>query len=442
LRNFETFDEAESEANDIYDTLEKSIAKYINEIMDEVPLTNEDILSDIETPEFMGIDVESLASFWDAVQECNGAKVGVSTGIEGSETYQFSYWITHMDAKDNYADLRAIESLIEESDDPTSFDGMWTSKGPLSVQIDEDGNVTTNISELLSTAEENEEVVTTVPEGFIVPDRSTDSYGKQVPSLYAAMVSKRSNGAEKFNLKAMKQGLDSLDSITKMRDKYLQKEYSDGYKANTLFFEVGQELESIALNQGINEARMELARRMKAQDNEMGYNDLTLANYMCIAEMMLIEREDGIALRSIEQLATATRGRIGAKVDGMTDTEVFEEVQKIISDTSDQGVGRSMVWDPRELLVNMKPNSSAGNASASIRVNSSVFQRNYDLLQEISSKTKVRPMTAAERTDAHRRIIGDNTDRNPGVNGVADVWKRSNIVRNYQVIGYAGAIVR
>lgn len=435
----ESIGEAKAEADDIYDTLERHIASYIAEIRREVPYDQSFVRDgDEDKPDFMGMDIESVASFWDAVQELSGSKVGVSTGIEGSETYRLSYWVSHMGAKDHYANLEAIAELIEDSDDPMSFDGMWTNKGTLSVRIDEDGSVTTNIDELREAKSwEGDEVITRVPDGFDVPDRSTDSYGKPVPSLYVSMVSKRSNGAEKFNLKAMKAGLDGTDSVTKMRDKYLTVGYGDRRRYPTLFFQVREELGAIASEQGIDAARMELARRMMEQDHDMGYNDMTLANYMSIAEVMLIEdAEGGVILRSIEQLTAAVRGRIGARAEEMGDREVSAEIARIISDTSEQGVGRSMVWDTREMLTEMRPHRAAGDAMSSVRISSSVFKRNYDLLMEIQRKTGIEPLDAGARKDLHEDIVGKGADS--GIPGIKEVWGRSNVLREYQVIGYVG----
>jgi hypothetical protein len=222
--------EAKDEANDIYDVLESHVAKYIEEIRREVPLgvrlyeTSNEAMSRVKGENALrGIDVESVASFWDTVQELSGAKVGVSTGVEGSETYQLSYWVSRMGAKDHYASLDAIEDLIEEN--PTLFDGAWTNNGPLS--IGEDGTI--DIESIKAQKRwAGEEITVKVPDGVTVPDRSTDTGKNQVPSLNVAMVSKRSNGAEKFNLKAMKAGLDGTDSVTKMDGKYHVRHYSDG----------------------------------------------------------------------------------------------------------------------------------------------------------------------------------------------------------------------
>lgn len=431
--DIESIGEARDEASDIYETIRKHISKYIDEVSSNVTMgANLDKYGDIE----LGIDIESVASFWDAVQELSGAKVGVSTGIEGSETYRLSYWVSHMGAKDHYANLGAVAEDIEASGDPTAWNGLWTSRGQLSVTVSDDG-VTTNIDELLGDG--SEEVVTMVPDGYDVRDRSTDSYGQPVPSLYVSMVSKRSNGAEKFNLKAMKAGLDGTDSVTKMKGgKYLTETYQ-GKEYPVIFRSIQMRLGRIIAEQGLDAARLELARMMMDQDQAMGYKDMTLCNYMCIAEVMLdVDENGGPILRSLEQLVAGIKGRIGSRANEMTDDEVTQRIREIMSDKSEQGIGVSMAIDPYEMLSEIRPKSSAGNLArgdsvSAIKVSSSVFQRNYDLLREIERDTNVRPMDASERQALHDHIVNGN------VKGVADVWWRSNIVREYQVIGYCGA---
>lgn len=424
---------------------ENNLGKVLMEVRDELreKMGESDGLND---PMFgpMSMDIESIASFWDTIQEFSGAKVGVSTGIEGSETYRLSYWVSHMGAKDAYADLEAIEELIRNSDAPMAFDGAWTSKGPFSVTVSDDGTtVTTNLDQLKELCEtEGEEIVIKVPDGFQVPDRSTDSYGKQVPSLYVSMVSKRSNGAEKFNLKAMKAGLDGTDSVTKMRNKYLTEIYKDendnDVESNVFFFDIRKRLQDIADENGIDAARMELAQMMMDQDRQMGYKDLTLANYMSIANVMLIQGNDEngtIILRSLEQLVTAIRNRIGCRVDSMTSQQVADRVWEIIYDVTDQAVGMNASASQYEMLSELRPHSSSSSSTSAMRVQSSVFSRNYDLLKQIQeSNGNATMLTATERKEIHDSIVGQN-----GVSDIADIWNRSDILKNYSVIGYYGS---
>lgn len=408
-------------------------------LMDERGSVNEENLDKL------GMDIESLASFWDTIQEFSGAKVGVSTGIEGGETYRLSYWVSHMGAKDGYADLKAIEELIRKSENYQDFDGAWTNKGKFVVRWTENG-VVTNLKQLQSFCDnEAEEIVIKVPEGFDVPDRSTDSFGKQVPSLYVSMVSKRSNGAEKFNLKAMKAGLDGTDSVTKMKGKYLTETFKDSQGNDkdypVFFFDIRNRLQNIMNKDGIDVARMTLAQMIMEQDRNMGYKDLTLANYMSIASVMLLELEqpdaqgNTIVLRSLEQLVTALKNRIGCKVDTMTNEEVMERVQEIMNDTSDQGVGVSATSSQYELLSNLRPFSASSDSTTPMRVQSSVFSRNYDLLKQIQKENNDFTMlTATEKQEIHDSIVGEN-----GVSDIADIWNRSDILRNYSVIGYYGS---
>lgn len=437
--------EAREEASDIYETIMRHVQNYIDEVSQNVKMDNTiDASSDP-----LSMDVESLASFWDTIQEFSGAKVGVSTGIEGSETYRLSYWVSHMGAKDGYADLKAIEESLRNSkfdDNWRDFDGAWTNKGTFAIRWTENG-IKTNLKQLQALcSSEAEEIIIKVPEGFQVPDRSTDSYGKQVPSLYVSMVSKRSNGAEKFNLKAMKAGLDGTDSVTKMRNKYITETFKDQYGNDKeypiFFFEIRNNLQEIASREGIDSARMKLAEMMRERDQEMGYKDLTLANYMSIAEILLIEGENGeIILRSLEQIVAGVKGRIGCRIDEMTSKQVMNRIREIMYDTSDQGIGVSLSSNQYEMLSELRPRNTAGKSPSvnPMRVQSSVFSRNYDLLNQIREEnSNVTMLTSTEIEEIHDSIVGPNSN----IEDIKSIWDRSDILRNYSVIGYYGSATK
>lgn len=428
----ESVAEAKNEADAIYDMLEQRVAVYLGDIAKNVP-SGIDLSQVDSNADRYGLDVESVASFWDMVQELSSAKIGISTGIEGKETHDLSYWVVRMGAKDHYADLEAIADLIEEDEDPSRFDGMWTSKGPLSVNVGEDGHVETNISELSSMkSHAGDTIVTQVPDGFDVPDRSTDSYHNPVPSVNVAMVSKRAKGAETFNLQAAKSGIDGTFSIVKMKGKYLMRDYGDGTSYPVSFFELRDELASISASQGINAARMELARKIMAQDRELGYEDLSLPNYMCMAEMMLSEGPEAgqVVLRSLEQLAAAAKHQVGVGVEEMTDDAVRSKIAGIVADVSDGAIGNAETDNPRFLLDSLVPAGKAGSMMSSIRIHSSNFARNYDLLKEIEDKSGAIPLAKKQATELHDSIMK--------IDDIARIWNRCTLLRDYHVVGFMG----
>jgi ribA/ribD-fused uncharacterized protein len=389
-------------------------------------------------PYRLGVDAMSCASFWDVVQELGGAKTAVSTGIEGYETYQFAEWASHISARDRYADLEAVP----DGDVDARWDGMWTNAG-IPLQVDENGTITNYDAIMQAKRERNlDEVVTMVPDGYTVKDRSTDSFGTQVASLFAYMVSKRSNGAEAFNLKAKKSGIDKegtygYDSVTKMSGKYrmVQEDGRHGRLSPANIESTQEHLRDIAQQDGIDAAKEELARTMMNEDMRLGYKDLTLSNYMSIADLMLIEGEDGeLYLRSLEMLFSAIKHRLGAKVDEMTDEQIREAADQIVHDNTQTGVGIAEMVSPMDALMGIRPNRKS-NSTNGIRPTSSVFERNYNLLANITesalTKYAVEPISQEEARSL--------TEKYSNVKGVSDVLSGSTVARNYSIVGYAAA---
>lgn len=431
--------ESDNEARNIFNRASTDLTNYVNEIRNKVNL-GIDVSEGAVRLNHMGVDITSVASYWDVIQELSGAKTAVSTGVEGAETYQFAEWASHISAKDKFADLAAID----DSDVDASWNGMWTSLRDesgnyMTIQVSEDG--TSNIDEILDTArkQNTDEVVCMVPDGYDVQDRSTDSHGNPVPSLFVYMVSKRSNGAEGFNLKAKKSGIDGRDSITKMDGKHrmiTDPDTGETHPANLI--ELRDELRSIAQENGDNglvAAKMELANRLLQENNDLGYNDLTLANYLCIADLMLIQGSDGqIYLRSLEMLFNAIKHRLGPSVDQMSEKKRTAAVNAIVQDVSETGVGIATMYSPLEALDKIAPKSKSSSFD-SIRPNMSVFDRNYDLLKSIETDARtegIMPISPALAKDLADRY----TDKDHGI--VTDMVGRIDAVRNHSIVGYAG----
>ena len=429
--------EARNDADFTYMTVCQNLSKYIDQVRDNTQL-NMPIGNPPQKPSNFGVDVVSVASFWDVLQELGGAKTSVSTGIEGAETYQFAEWASHISARDHYADLEAIFDDIND----LSWNGMWTNLtntdgSPMLLEVDEEGNIA-NYRELMQAKREQgvDEIVMLVPESYKVQDRSTDSHGNPVASLFAYMVSKRSNGAEAFNLKAKKAGLDGKDSVTKMQGKYRMIEGEDGKRRRASFAEIQKQLRTTAQQNGENglmAARLELAKMLMDENFELGYKDLTLSNYMCIAELMLVQDESSILhLRSLEMLFSAIKYRLGSRVDEMSDQEIIEAANAIVNDTSENGVGIAEM-SVLDALDGVRPNSKSSSVSG-IRTNSSVFERNYDLLSEIEKDAVTQGIAPVSPAKARQL-----TDRYSKIEGISDVINRMEVMRNYSVIGYAGS---
>lgn len=429
--------ESDEDADITYYQVASSLTRYINEVRQNVQLGYR-FAQVAPRPDGIGIDVSSMASFWDVVQELSGAKTSVSTGVEGYETWMYAEWASHISSKDKYADLEAVP----DGDIDASWDGMWTNLrnpdgSPMLLQVGEDGSVV-NYDALIQAKNDQgfDEIITMVPEGYTVKDRSTDSHGTPVSSLFAYMVSKRSNGAEAFNLKAKKSGIDGKDSITKMNGKHRMVSY-EGQEHRASLMEMEHRLRQLAQQSGENglmTAKSELALQLLQANNELGYDDMTMSNYMNIADMMLIEGDDGqIYLRSLEMLFSAIKYRLGPAVDEMTDAEIREAADAIVNDTSETGVGIAQMASPLEVLDGIRPKSKSVSVNG-IRQNSSVFERNYDLLSKITEDANVDGINLIS-PDRAKQL----TERYSNLSGVKDVINGMNVARNYSIVGHAGA---
>lgn len=455
--------EAESDARFTYNVACSNLAAYIGEVSENVPLgrgvppyVGKPTLSDAVIKNRnqvnllngidVGVDTVSIASFWDVIQELGGSKTNVSTGIEGAETYNWGVWASHMTTRDKYADLECVSDDIDQS-----WDGAWTNvrtdKGPATLEVDEDGNAYIMVSDDdgphmydmdhlddLKKAVDVDEIVVMVPDGYTVRDRSTDSYGNPLTSLFMYMVSKRSNGAEAFNLKAKKAGYDGSDSITKMDGKYrtITVKDADGNVVETRrasFFDIREGLRGIAESSGLDAAKLELAKMLKKENESFGYEDMTLSNYMCLADLMLIQgNDDKVYLRSLEMIFSAIKHRIGEQVDDMTADQLKSAIDSIVEDRGESGVGISMMRS-QEAFNAIRPQSAASSMSGA-KLSSSIWERNYDLLDSIASRHQgnVYPQNVVSERDSLMREVAC----------VKSVLGRANMTRGYDVVGYVG----
>lgn len=447
--------ESNRDADGIYDEMFRALIRYIDEIRSNVSLESK--IEVPKKPRLIGVDAMSCASFWDVVQELGGAKTSVSTGVEGFETYQFAEWASHVTAKDRYADLDAIP----DGDISPEWNGMWTNLtyengAPVYLEVGPDGRIANTFLVEGDNGETQEldifqwakrqnvdEIVTMVPETYTVKDRSTDSFGTQVASLFAYMVSKRSNGAEAFNLKAKKSGIDKegsygYDSITKMPTKYRMVPDDDGVLGPANIEQTQEQLRQIAQDHGedgFSAAKMALAQMMLQENERLGYKDLTIPNYMSIADLMLIEGEDGnLYLRSLEMLFSAIKHRLGPQVDDMKDADIRKAADAIVHDNTSTGVGIATMASPMDALMGITPKRRSSSVNG-IRMTSSVFERNYNLLSQITENAlemyDIEPISqrdASQLDEAYRQV-----------DGIKDVVAKSRTTRNYNIVGYTSA---
>lgn len=480
-------DSPEEDASTIYDLAKNKVAEYIVDIRNSGmqlgislnerrhgPMTVDEAsgrtslggLGNIE----LGIDIITVTSFWDVIQELGGAKTGVSTGIEGAETYNFGDWAQHIRWRDKYADL---EDVAERGDVDDKWDGAWTNiemgDSTATISISDDGapfimyydslNEDESARDQLKiywldeldtlkkavearTSNELKEIVVAVPDTYTVHDRSTDSYGNPLSSLWMYMVSKRSNGAETFNLKWKKRGYDGTDSIIKMQGKHRTIDVIDefgnvsGTRRVDFVVDFLDKYENIVRENGangFNAARLALAMELQHENEDLGYKDLTLANYMGLADLMIFQDDEGhVYVRSLEMLFRAIKYRIGTRVDEMTEAELYSAVDQIVRDTSDTAVGKAMMAEV-EAFNNVRPKSMSSSITG-IRMTSSSWARNFDLLDELYRQDKVpEPMSPneLERRDNNLRYRNDS---------IKKIMERVSVVRNHRIIGHIDGV--
>ena len=201
-----------------------------------------------------------------------------------------------------------------------------------------------NIDELKRNAG-NDELVVLCPDTYQVKDRMIDSQGRTLPSQKSLMMSKRADGTEGHNLQVMKTGIDGLDSITKVKSKYMLDQ--DG---SIIGYDMRLQMIRDEAAKGSTEdeqmflAKLCLAKELLKSNNELCYDAWTLANYMSITDLMLIRGDDGqIYLRSLEQLYTAIKHRIGVYGNEMSNDQRKQAAMAIVNDTSEYGcIGRTV----------------------------------------------------------------------------------------------------
>ena len=451
-------DEIDADATEIYLNALSNMTRFIETARDKSSnvLLGRNI--EINRPRRIGVDEVSVASYWDMTQELSGAKTYMSTRIEGMETYNFARWVSYITNRDGYADLSAVDGLGEIDE---SWNGMWTnisnSDGtPSVVTIGDDGSPMLTIDgQQYSLYDAKsmagvDEIVAMVPKGYRVKDKTSDKFGNQLTSLTVYMDSKRFNGAETFNLKAKKSGIDNKNSIIKMDNKYLNDsetrlpvEFEDRLAylrdvAEETFENAAQSgmEDSEAFAYGLYVAKTKLAEDMLSVNLDLGYDDLTLANYMCLADLMLIVGDDGkIYLRSLEMLFTAIKHRISASSDDMSSKEKRKAADAIVNDTSENGVG-ILQMDPIDAFDSIRPMSKS-TATSAIRPETAVFGRNYDLLKQIEEYASENGYEPIEPGLAEV-ISRDSRQKS----GIKEVVERVETVRNHNVVGFAGTTER
>lgn len=329
------------------------------------------------------IDAESISQFFDVRQELNGAKTHTSTSVEGTESHQLAVWMALLSPQDEFT----IPEMVTDEELQSEFGECFVIGDNVMRKVNE-----MSVEEIRKLSENNE-IVIGVPAGYKVKDKTTDNYGQQVSSVGAYLILKRDNGAEAYNLKIKKYGDDGSNSITK-HSKYLP---------DVNFNSISKKIKDIAKGpDGVLGAKFWLAKYLKQVNEDLGYDDQDIGNYMCIADVMVLQTDDGnVYLRSLEQIASAIKYRISPEliesgdVDGIKEMskDIVKEVGTIKGYPNDLS-GVHMAPQRTKLIdIGMKRIDSYGNETPdlisqyeidySTNMYASSFGRNYDLLKMI-----------------------------------------------------------
>lgn len=363
-------------------------------------------------------DLSACYAYYDVRQELTGSKTEVSTGIEGSETWKLAGFIALLNPKDRYADLHALEDLgdIDYHLLIEKFGECMTSLGkPVNMLTEEE----------LS----NDEIVVETPEGFTVPDKTLDRYGRQVSSACAYLIVKRDNSAEKFNLKAKKTGLDKYHSVTKHGKFYDEKELAQFDYQTADYDQIVERVREIADTEGMFAAKLWLAKRLKTANNSIGFDEMTLANFMSLANLMIVQDEESgdIRVRSIEMIARAIKSHI---TNEMVNRGKLAELREAAE------AGNAMAGtesnDVASVLANIRPRASVSDHSGLLRPRSSSWSRNYDLLKRICRNVR-KPVASLSETGKAKKAAYDAAQSKQGDNPL-DAMSDSRA--GYDFVGY------
>jgi len=460
------------EAQDLYEIACDYAAKYIAEIANKVDFSTFPGMDGYDAPddlESRSVGRESFLAFIDINQELGASKTSMSTGVNGMTTFDHVEWVRFINAQDQYVDIEWVMTCAEaDSEYLLGFNGSLTSvmdndgnfipfEATVREETDENGNpvtsVVTNYDMLRELAGDDEIVI--AGNGARLRDKSTRKDGRVMPALFKQMDSKRSKASEKLNLKLKKFGLDVLDSIIKMDGKYrTDMSYSELRKTlNDLYDENGHSLMAthLALGHQLYDAALEL-----------GYDDLSLSDFTCIASLMVIVGEDGnVYIRSIEQLSNAIRYATSRLDHEPSFKEMQEFVNRIVNDnTIGSGVG-IMTFDPRETFDEWQPAKTASSTLPTRHVSSNET-RNHAMLDTIE-KEQYDP-TKPDFTEADARELSNQilvyekksaqTKKTNGTNKTGDakakkpvfgeprlksVFERCQMAKDYIPIGGVGA---
>lgn len=390
----------EVEAARLYSLIEESIEDFLN--LGLVPCE-----VDLDDHDFdWGYDLSSCYAYYSVRQELSGSKTASSTGVEGDESWRTVVPITSLDIVDEYADLSQYNDSFGREELVEMFGDCWTSLGKPLSKFDESDWKNAN------------DVVIELPDGMRHLDKSIDNDGPQVPSVYSYLLIKRDYGAENFNLKAKKTGDDGLHSVVKHGKFFTDEELGKFDLTSDDYLDIRHEIKSIVDTGDINGAKLWLAKRLKQANKICKYDELTMADCMNIADLMIRVDENGeVFLRSISMICTAIRSQMNY---GIVETGTRQEMIDLAR-KADAECGAKK-GDMSELINNFRRHAYSITLGKVLeRPRASSVELNAGMLIKLSQQTGL-PVAEKKRHDietanpaAWRRLKKANYERNKKV---------------------------
>lgn len=357
-------------------------------------------------------DLSSCYAYYDVRQEFSGAKTAVSTGVEGSETHKLAMFISSLNLKDRYAALGEFVNLGEVDHDEfvEIFDGCENSLGK-------------KISDFTDEDWASGEVILSLPAGVERGDKSlNDAAGRQVPSVYSYLVVKRDFGAEKFNLKAKKTGDDGRHSVTKHGKYFSEEELAKFEKPTNDYGELVSWLRGIYAGnlENMFQVKLALAKRLLKANEISGYTEMTLADCMNLADLMVIVDENGLRVRSIELIAKAIRSQI---TFDLVRNGTKEQISDVAIEAAQKAGGESLDVEAVISSIRIRPRAFADSPA---RPRSSSLELNLNAMQDLVARNPGMRIGMAGSEDV--------IDTNPSAKAAVDQYGK-NRHKTYFVAG-------
>ena len=392
---------------DMADAINRYVA-YVAAIIDGVYDGDARAIYDERSAIRLSFDASSVALAVDVRQTMTGAKTEKSTDIEGGMTQDnLGLGLWAMSVEDEFTVIDGDMSdeelsqfvgcmtnagLIEIDDlgylgvegDPNKIGSFASKRAVESRNAMDVSALRAKIEELEMSLPSNVPLIVQMPDGMLRQDKTLSDGGDQIPSVARMAITKRTRGAEDYNLKAKKAGDDGLDSITK------SKRYDQDARKNIGIVETVYEQSdpSVARFNAI----MKLAGILQSADIAEGYEDMDLADYANIASLMIKEIKDDsgkqtIVIRSLGEISTAIRYNMDQSVvENGTPKEKIDNAAAIADNVGVQAMAQIESMTNMALLSvsSIKSNIGIGSFKPAKNAAMSSPERSFNMLMQLT----------------------------------------------------------